>query len=161
MYNLIIFLHVIGVFGFLLAHGVSMGVMLQLRRERNVAVIRALLDLSILSLRIMYVFFILLVVAGVIAGFIGNWWGRWWIWTALALLVVTYIVMGALGSGYFTKIRQALGIKPYRTSEASSAQIASEAELNTLLSSSQPLIVTGIGFIALVLILWLMMFKPF
>ena len=38
---------------------------------------------------------------------------------------------------------------------------ASAAELDALLTGSQPVLLTVIGFGGLLLILWLMMFKPF
>ena len=46
MYPWINFLHIIGVFGFLMSHGVSAGVFLALRRERDSDRIRVLLELA-------------------------------------------------------------------------------------------------------------------
>ncbi len=54
MYRWLIFLHVLGVFGFLLTHGASAIMTLQLRKERDLMRIRALLDLSSNSLGLMY-----------------------------------------------------------------------------------------------------------
>src|SRR6478609_7482514 len=45
MYRWLVFLHVLAVFGFLLAHGTAIAVAFRLRREREVARIRVLLDL--------------------------------------------------------------------------------------------------------------------
>jgi hypothetical protein len=166
MYNVIIFLHVLAVFFFLLTHGASVMVMLFLRREQNTERIRGLLDLSVFSLRAMYIFFVLLIIFGVIGGFMGSWWGRGWIWASTGLLILTFVAMGGLGSLYFTKIRQALGGLPYRTfaeAAASGTQPAapSDAELSMLLNSSEPIIVALIGVVALALILYFMMLKPF
>ena len=47
-----LFAHLAGVFGFLVAHGVSAGVGLRLRKERDPVRARALLDLSASSLNL-------------------------------------------------------------------------------------------------------------
>lgn len=162
MYELVVFLHVTAVFGFLLAHGTSFSVAFQLRGERNVDRIRALLDVSFRSLIASYIALLLLLITGVIAGFMGNWWGRGWIWTAIVVLVTVFIAMGFLGSGYFTKVRQAVGVPPYKTSNAQPlGSTLSEAELAMLLESTRPVLVAVIGVVGLVIVLWLMMFKPF
>ena len=44
LYHLVVFLHVIGLFGFLMAHGVSAGVYSALQHERNVERLRWLLQ---------------------------------------------------------------------------------------------------------------------
>ena len=49
LYKIIVFLHVISVFGYLLSHGVSAGVAFALKKERDIQRIRALLDLSAVS----------------------------------------------------------------------------------------------------------------
>src|SRR5437660_12228987 len=46
LYQWWVFIHLVGVLGFLLAHGVSVSVLFSLRRERDPASIRALLPLS-------------------------------------------------------------------------------------------------------------------
>ena len=46
MYNWWVFLHIAGVFAFLTAHGVSVGVAFKLRRERDPQRILALNELS-------------------------------------------------------------------------------------------------------------------
>ena len=47
MYTWIVFLHVAGAFGFLLAHGVSVAVLLRLRKERKRERITTLLDSTV------------------------------------------------------------------------------------------------------------------
>ena len=46
IYRLVVFLHVIGLFGFLMAHGVSASVYFALRHKRNGDHLRWLLQLS-------------------------------------------------------------------------------------------------------------------
>jgi hypothetical protein len=50
--NAWLYVHLAGVFGFLAAHGVSAGVGLKLRRERDPVRARALLDLSASALNL-------------------------------------------------------------------------------------------------------------
>ena len=51
MYEWWVLLHLVGVFVFLLSHGVSVGVLLRLRRERDPAKVAALLELSGTSIK--------------------------------------------------------------------------------------------------------------
>jgi len=46
MYPWFVYLHILGIFGFLLAHGASAAAAFALRRERNLERVRVLLDLS-------------------------------------------------------------------------------------------------------------------
>jgi hypothetical protein len=162
MYGYIVYLHVAGVFLFLLGHGGSANVAFQLKHERNPDRLRALLDLSVWSYIGMYSGLLLLLITGIIAGFMGKHWGRGWIWASIVLLVTMFVAMGLVGSNYYGKVRSAVGLQPYkRTAQVSLGKVASEAELAALLNSNRPWILTAIGFGGLLLILWLMMFKPF
>jgi hypothetical protein len=162
MYQWIVFLHVIGVFGLLLAHGGSVSLALRLRSERHPERIRTLLDQSSNSLSLMYGSLLLLLITGIAAGFVGNWWGRGWIWVAIGVLVATLVVMFFLGTGYYNKVRQAVGL-PYfdgRNAQPAGAP-ASEVELARILDAGNPIRLMSIGVGALGMLLWLMMFKPF
>jgi uncharacterized membrane protein len=150
-----VFLHILGVFGFLLGHGVSVGVAFRLRRERDPARINALLELSGSSLTLFFFGLLVLVAAGVVAGFIGKWWSDGWIWTALAVLVATSAAMSILARPYYKRVRlvaEAL---------ASGSEAVTEDQFVSILRSPLPLMIAGLGFAALLVILWLMMFKPF
>jgi hypothetical protein len=162
MYPWIVFLHVAGGFTFVLAHGASASVAFALRRERNPERIRALLDLSSGSFNVMYLSLLVLLAAGIVAGFMQKWWGQGWIWTALGLLIAIMVGMTVFGTLFYGKVRKAAGLqymesfKPHPPLEPASA-----AELEALLARGQPVLITVIGFGGLLLILWLMMFKPF
>ena len=96
MYQWLVFLHVLGVFGFLLAHGVSVFVAFRVQREKDVHAIRALLGLSASAVMMSTFSLLLILVAGIIAGFMGNWWSMGWIWAALGVFVVVWILMSRL-----------------------------------------------------------------
>ena len=87
-----LFVHLVGVPGFLGGHGVSAAVGLRLRRERGRDRIRALLDLSAGARAFTYGSLLVLLVGGVGAGVTGHWWGQSWIWAALVLLVGLIVV---------------------------------------------------------------------
>lgn len=160
MYLWLVFLHVIGVFGFLMAHGVSAGVYFALRRERNVDRISVLLQMSSGTMRLMGGSLLLLLVTGIIAGFMGQWWSHGWIWLSLIMLIVIYVAMAALGSRRLNQVRQGIGL-PSLYGQAPLAEPLSAEELNALLDHIQPTRLTLIGFGGLAIIAWLMMFKPF
>jgi hypothetical protein len=86
MYQWLIFLHVLGVFAFLLAHGASAAVAFKPRRERRCGCkperIRPLLELSQGTTAVMGGSLVVVLGTGVAAGILGNWWGQYWIWAS-------------------------------------------------------------------------------
>jgi hypothetical protein len=79
LYLWIVLRHVIAAFIFALAHGVSAGVALKLRAEREIPRVQALLDLSQVATNGMYGSMIVLLIAGIAAAFIAGLWGKGWI----------------------------------------------------------------------------------
>jgi hypothetical protein len=150
-----VYLHIIGVFGFLLAHGVSVAVAFRVRKERDPARILSLLELSASATSGMYGSLLLLLGGGIVAGFLGEWWGDGWIWTALAALLVTMGVMYAVATNYYKRLRTIAGAM------AEGSQAVSETQLADVLSGPRPWILAIVGFGSLLFILYLMMFKPF
>lgn len=69
MYPWLIFAHILGVFGFLFAHGASAAVAFRLRGERDVERVRALLDLSRGVTAVSSLSLLVLLAAGAVAGF--------------------------------------------------------------------------------------------
>jgi hypothetical protein len=158
-YNWIVFLHVAGAFGFVLTHGVSAGVSLKLRAERDVPRVQALLELSNAAVQGMYVTLVLLLISGITAAFMAGLWGRGWIWAAIVLLVVMIAFMYARASRYYGELRGSAGLVNY---QAQNAPLRTDtAEMARLLASHRGMELAGVGTIALVAILWLMFFKPF
>lgn len=164
MYQWIVFTHVLGVFGFLLAHGTSAAVAFKVRGEREIARVRALLDLSMGAVAVANVSLLVLLAAGITAGFMGNWWGRGWIWTALGLFILMSVTMSPLGSRPLNRIRQLVHAGNSSRSETinhSPLDTSAEKQLAIMLDATHPWLLTVIGGGGLALILWLMMFKPF
>ncbi len=163
MYRWIVFLHVAGVFMFLIAHGISVGVAFKIRKERDPNRILPLLQLSSSSIGLMYGGILVLLAAGVLAGFMGpdqrfgglSWWDTGWIWTALAALVVTILAMGAVASPYYRRLRTVVDAM------SSGSEAVSQERLAEVLAGPRPLLLAAIGFSSILFILYLMLFKPF
>lgn len=150
-----VFLHIAGAFVFLVAHGVSVGVSLRLRQERDPKRIMALLDVSSSSISGLYVGLVLLLAGGVVAGFVGDWWGQGWIWVALGILVAVMILMYALATNYYKRLRLIVGAM------ADGSEAVSDERLAELLSGPRPIVLAVLGSGGLLFILYLMLFKPF
>jgi plastocyanin len=148
------FVHIVGVFGFLISHGVSIGVTFQLRRERDPRRVVGLLELSAASIRAFYVSLFVLLTGGVVAGFLGDWWSRAWIWASVGLLVLVSVVMALVMSPHHRRV----GLVARAMAAGSSA--VGEEQLDQLLTSRRSMTVAVMGFAGLLAILYLMMFKP-
>ena len=153
-YNWWKFLHVVGVLGFVMFHGVSVVVAFRLRRERDRTRIAELLQFSGASVRGMYVALLALIVFGVVAGFAGNWWSYWWIWISIALLILTMVEMGMVARPYYQQLKDAIQLRP------SGVPRRSDEELDLMLRSRAALLNAIWGIAVLVVITWLMIWKP-
>ena len=163
MYAWLVFFHILGALGFLFGHGVSATVSLRLRYVRhNLEQVRALLDLSMYSLGVMYASLLVLLISGVWAGFKGSWWAweRDWLWLSVVLMVTIVIIMYAIATPYYTKVRQAAGLNVIHGSRVENPPPANEEELEALLTSPRPLILAAVGIGGLAAILYLMVLKP-
>ena len=158
----IVFAHILGVLLFLLAHGVSAGVVLRLHSEHDPAALRTLLDLSRRSVGVMLIGFLVRFFAGILAGFSGNYWtsGRYWIWASLAVAVVIIGVMSPLGRIYLDRVRRALGVDP-KTGAVDPAASVDGAAVAAAIASGRPMLLAGLGLGGVLVLTWLMMFKPF
>jgi uncharacterized membrane protein len=145
------FVHIVGVLGFLAAHGATAAVALRLRREREPDRIRALLDLSRSTRSWMYVSLVVLLTGGVVTGSRGHFWGQGWIWAALGLLIALLVVAFPLAVPYYLRVRRA--VAPDARTPA--------PELEELLLSSRPMVVAIVETAGLLVIVWLMVLKPF
>jgi hypothetical protein len=148
------FLHILAVLGFVMFHGVSAWVALRLRTERDRVRIAELLQFSGSAVRGMYVSLGLLIVFGVIAGFAGRWWGQWWIWVALLILVGMIGEMSAVAGPYYRGVKEAVEVRP------SGVPRRSDEELDEILRSPLALVNGVLGFLSLVVLAYLMVFKP-
>jgi 4-hydroxybenzoate polyprenyltransferase len=142
MYRWIVFIHIASVLGLLLVHPVT--VAFHLKQERNDVRIRELLEVSEAASKLRWFFFGLIIVSGVVLGFMGSWWGTAWIWAALVVFVAIGVVMNLYGGRTIDRI----------------ADTHDDTEMERLLTRFSPwlLAVTGTG--GLLVVLFLMLFKP-
>lgn len=149
-----VFLHIAGAFGFLMAHGVSAYVTLRLPKERDPARVSQLLELSASSVGFMWNSIGLLLIGGIAAGFTGHFWGQGWIWAAIILLVVVMIAMYAMGTTWAKRLRT------ISSAMVGGTEAVSRPQFEEILRSKRPYTIAAIGFVGLLAILWLMIFKP-
>jgi uncharacterized membrane protein len=130
LYAWLLFIHLAGVFVFLLGHGYAGLAAL----GRSAATLRPQLVADRVAMPGLGV----TVLSGIWLGFIDGAWGRGWIWAALAILVAISLLMG------FWSL-------PYHRAREQQREPA----------GARPVTMTWTGGLALLLILFLMVFKPF
>jgi len=165
LYPWIVFVHVTGAFAFVLAHGVAVFTGFRVRQEHDRARIAALLDLSTASISLMYGALLVAVVAGLLAAGIGGWLGRLWPWTSIGVLIVVAAAMALIGTGHFRRLRQLVGASISRSQARRLPPPpdpeTAEQELGLRLRSRRPELLAGIGSGGLLIVIWLMVLKPF
>ena len=149
------FLHLVGMAGFLAAHGVSMYAMFQVRtvdgdRER----IFELCDLSKRTVPSMYASLGLLLVGGVAAGIQGKLFGQSWLWISILVLLATMAAMSSMATPYMKKLRDGC------TRWHDGSYTLSDEELTSMLTGSVTTITAAVGTLGLLVILYLMVYKP-
>jgi hypothetical protein len=148
-------LHILGVAGFLTALGVSMYVLFQVRAvDLDRGRILGLLSFSGSTTVPMYVSLLALLAGGVLAGISGGWFSFWWIWLSILVLVLTTAAMYAMAKPYFERLKAACEVRP------SGVPRVSDEELRQILQGPSTNLIAGIGGAGLLIILYLMIFKP-
>ena len=165
LYAWLVFLHLAGLLGFVMAHGVSVGVLFALRRPGSLERTRSLLDLSTASFTAVYVSVLVILIAGIVAGIVGGrfTFGPWWLWVSLALFVAIALFMGYVRWVQMTEVRHAAGMQlPDDIKKGIAApEPRDPAEIAAAVERVRPWVVLVVGFGGLLVILALMMFKPF
>lgn len=159
LYPAIVFVHAATILLFFVAHGVSMAVAFALKRESEPARVRALLDLSRFSLGVPVLVLLLVgLLTGIVAGFMGGYWGQIWIWASLVVFVVVGGAMTPLAAARLGPIRTAAGTVSRQSPEPLPEN---PDEMRRLIAAWNPLPLALLGLSGFVVILWLMLDKPF
>ena len=79
---------------------------------------------------------------------------QWWIWAAIAILVVTAALMGMIARPYFARVKEACQMRP------SGVPRVSDEELLEILRAPTAHVISAIGVVGLLAILYLMVFQP-
>jgi uncharacterized membrane protein len=153
-YNWWKFIHLVGVVGFMAAHGTSMAATMMIRRIRDPQRISGVLQLSATTVLTFYISTLVLLVGGIGAGIRGRWFSQGWIWLSLGLLVAVGILMFPLARGYFRRIRTVIELMESGTA-------VSQDDFMRVLNSGNPMLTAGTGSVAILFIVYLMVLKPF
>ena len=158
----ITFLHVVGAFLFVAGHGVSIAVAFRMRQERDPSRLLAYLDLSAWSIGAATIGMLALLVAGIAGGIVGGSFGALWIWLSLVLFIGIGVVMTPLGGTHFAVIRRALGqrTRGMKPGDADPVPLPMD-EVVALMDSRRPELLALVGGGGFLVILYLMIFKPF
>jgi hypothetical protein len=162
LYEWIKFLHVVAAVTFMVTHGTSIAISFRLKGEQDVTKIKTLLDISGSMWIAMMLSLLVAGIAGIVLGFMLSWWSQWWIWVSIVLLLVITIWMFTIGQGTYHQLRKALGM-PYQAGgkEMPAGEPAPVEESNALIAKTRPGLMLLVGYGGFVVIIWLMMFKPF
>jgi uncharacterized membrane protein len=145
---------VVGVVGFMAAHGTSMAATYLLRRIRDPQKVSGVLQLSGTTVTAFYVSTLVLLAGGIGAGLVGHWFGQGWIWVSIGLLIAVGILMFPLARGYFRRVRMVIELVETGTA-------VSREDFIRVLDSGNPVIIAATGSVAILLIVYLMILKPF
>jgi hypothetical protein len=162
MYQWIVLVHIVGAFVFVLSHGVAAYMAFELPKQRDSRRIMAMLDLSSASLNGLYLGLVLLLIGGIWAGIDRGWFAFGWIWAALVLLVAIVVAMYAIATPYFKQLRLAAGQRVMgMPKDAPEPVPLGEAEILGIAARSPAVALSAVGIGGLLIILWLMVLKPF
>ncbi len=131
-----------------------MFVLYRVRGERDRRKILELVSFSGETTVPMYVSFVAIVLTGVAAGLKIHAFGHWWVWAAIVILAITVGFMTAVAKPYFARVKAACEVRPTGV-----PRVADE-ELAEILGSPVAHVITGIGTVGLLVILYLMVFQP-
>jgi Ca2+/Na+ antiporter len=158
----LIFLHVLSALTFFLAHGASAAMAFKVRKEKELARIRAMLDLSESTIEIMFLAFLGLLLSGVVLSFLLRIWNKGWVWTSLLLMIFVFIWMVWMNEQAYKTLRKLVGL-PYRqgSKEYPAQPPASMEEVTAQLKKLSVKGLVIVGYVIPAIVLWLMIFKPF
>jgi uncharacterized membrane protein len=153
-YNWWKFIHLIGVVAFMAAHGTSMAATVMVRRMRDPQRISGVLQLSATTVLAFYVSTLVLLVGGIGAGLQGRWFEQGRIWLSIGLFVAVGILMFPMARGYFRRIRTVIELMESGTA-------VTQEDFVRVLNSGNPMVTVATGSVVILLIVYLMVLKPF
>jgi len=159
VYEWVVFVHVAAVLGFMLAHGVQVTATWKMRSEPDPQQSLTFFNLlpSVTQLRVLLA---VIVLTGAAAAFMGSWWGQGWLWASVLLLAGISAAMWQYAGSYYGLIETAATRLIEVAGDPAQEPIA-QREFQVARRSWQPIGMTVIGVGGTLVILWLMMFKPF
>ena len=158
----LVFLHVLSAITFFLAHGTSVAMAFKVRSETDFARIRAMLDLSACTVGVMFMSFLVMGLTGLIMPFILKLWGKGWVWASIVLIIIVVIQMGTMNDKRYKHLRRMVGL-PYMVGgkKFEAEEPASQQEVEAHLKKLNVRELVTVGYVIPMIVLWLMVFKPF
>ena len=128
-----------------------------IRRERDRGKVLALISVSGQTIVPMYISIAAIVVFGVLLwvklkAVYGL--GTTWLWISVVMLIATTGLMSATAKPYFARVKEACQLRP------SGVPRVSDEELAEVLTSARAHLISAIGVIGLLVIVYMMVFKP-
>lgn len=162
-YPWILWFHIFSSIMFFFVHGTAMAIAFRLPEEETMDGMRALLNITGMTLPYLFGSYLLLQAFGIALAFMAEWWRQAWPWLSFIFLNGMTIWMTWYGRKIYSPLRRALGM-PYMSGfskENQPVEPASMEEIRVLLEKTNPRMLTWVGGVISGLILWLMIFKPF
>jgi uncharacterized membrane protein len=131
-----------------------MAATMMLRRFREPQQVAGILQLSAATVTAFYVSTLVLLVGGIGAGVVGQWFDQGWIWVSIGLLVAVGALMFPIARRHFRRIRMVLELMETGTA-------VSGDDFARVLAAGSPAMTAATGFVGIMLILYLMVLKPF
>ena len=158
----ILFLHILSSLTFFLAHGTSVAMAFKIRTETDFARIRAMLDLSGSTIRMMFISFLVMGLSGLVLPFILKLWSKGWIWASIILMVIVTVQMVIMNDKRYKHLRKLVGM-PYMVgkNDFPAEEPASQEEVEKHIKNLKAGELMIVGYVIPMIVLWLMVFKPF
>ena len=163
LYPWSVWLHVLSAFLFFFTHGTSMAIAFMLPKEKNADAMKALLNITGITIAPLSISMLGLLITSVYMGISAGWWKTGW-WIVSFLIMITMISwMTWYGRKFYSPIRKAIGLE-YLTGFSTSnpaMEPKSMDEVYALVAKTNPRLLTSVGLLVTASLLWLMRFKPF
>ena len=158
----LVFLHVLSAIMFFLAHGAAAAMVFKIRSETDFTRIRAMLDLAVSTFQAYMLSFLIMGLTGLIMPFMIHIWNKVYIWLSIVLILFVAVWMGLVNEKQIKQLRRLVGL-PYMkgNKEYPAEPPSSPDEVAALLKKINPTQWAMVGYGIPVIVLWLMIFKPF
>jgi hypothetical protein len=158
MYPWIVYLHMVSTFAFLILHSIEIVATFRLRDQMVPEGIGRVYDtVPANNLRYLRLSYLLSILTGLIASFMSAWWKQGWTWTALGLALILWFVMYRVEPIYLN----AVDAITERAMKNRGDPAAIEQFRQGLKRRREPEFMSAAAAVGGLIILWLMMFKPF
>ena len=162
LHSWLVFLHVLSAITLFLAHGASIAMAFQIHKETDFARIRAMLDLSQSTIASMGIALLIMGLTGLIMPFMLKIWNKGWIWTSIVLMVIVVVQMAMMNEKRYKILRKLVGLPYMQGNKTLPAEPpASQAEVEAHIKKLNVYELMAVGYVIPMIVLWLMIFKPF